>query len=263
MPAYPTDPADELGGKLSAIPANTPAGAVASQLLAYFTSGDIAPGTRLPPERQLAQMLGTGRSAVREALAALEILGVVHVRPGSGTYLRASASELLPQTLSWGLMLGEQKVEDLVQIRAALEVLAAETAALRAGPDNLVALRGHLTQMREHQDDYAAFVEADMLFHQEMAAASGNQTLSGVLQSVRALLRIWVDRSISAGAEARDAIVEHEQVLQALTAHDPDAARTAMTSHMHTANKRLLDKDEPTAPSNGRVPLSDLSAQEA
>lgn len=248
MPAYPTDPTDELSGKLSTIPANTPAGAVASQLLAYFTSGDLAPGTRLPPERQLAQMLGTGRSAVREALAALEILGVVHVRPGSGTYLRASASELLPQTLSWGLMLGEQKVEDLLQIRAALEVLAAETAATRAGPDNLTALREHLAQMDKHQDDYAAFVEADMLFHQEMAAASDNQTLSGVLQSVRALLRIWVDRSISHEEEARDAIAEHQRVLQALVAHDPAAARAAMTAHMHTANQRIVDKEYPQAP---------------
>ncbi|WP_387741998.1 FadR/GntR family transcriptional regulator [Kocuria nitroreducens] len=242
------------------IPANTPAGAVASQLLAYFTSGDLAPGTRLPPERQLAQLLGTGRSAVREALAALEILGVVHVRPGSGTYLRASASELLPQTLSWGLMLGEQRVEDLLQIRAALEVLAAEIAATRAAPDNLAALRGHLAQMEEHQDDYADFVEADMLFHQEMAAASGNQTLSGVLQSVRALLRIWVDRSISAEGEARDAVAEHKRVLEALTAHDPAAAHAAMTSHMHTANQRIVDQEELPGPRSGQFPFSDVSA---
>jgi len=243
MPAYPKDPVNELGGKLSAIPANTPAAAVASQLLTYFTSGDLAPGTRLPPERQLAQMLGTGRSAVREALAALEILGVVHVRPGSGTYLRASASELLPQTLSWGLMLGEQKIEDLLQIREALEVLAAETAAVRATPEELERMQGHLTQMEERADDYAAFVEADMRFHQEMAAASGNQTLSGVLQNVRALLRIWVDRSISDEREARDAIAEHREVLRALSTQDPLQARTAMVSHMTTANQRLMDKD--------------------
>ena len=61
---------------------------VAERLLAYFTSGDIAVGTRLPAERQLAASLGVGRSAVREALAALEILGIVIVRPGSGTYGR-------------------------------------------------------------------------------------------------------------------------------------------------------------------------------
>lgn len=243
MPAYPKDPTDELSGKLSTIPANTPAAAVASQLLTYFTSGDLAPGTRLPPERQLAQMLGTGRSAVREALAALEILGVVHVRPGSGTYLRAGASELLPQTLSWGLMLGEQKIEDLLQIREALEVLATETAAGRATPEELDRMGDHLAHMEDSGDDYAAFVEADMRFHQEIAAASGNQTLSGVLQNVRALLRIWVDRSISDEREARDAIAEHREVLRALRTQDPLEARAAMVSHMKTANQRLVEKD--------------------
>lgn len=245
MPAYPKDPTLELKGKLSAIPTDTPAGAVASQLLTYFTSGDLEAGARLPPERQLAQMLATGRSAVREALAALEILGIVHVRPGSGTYLRASASELLPQTLSWGLMLGEQKIEELLQIRAALEVLAAENAAAAATPENLATLQEHVVQMEAHQEDYPAFVEADMLFHQEMAAVAGNETLSGILQSVRALLRIWVDRSISDRGEAQAAITEHHLVLQALGAGDPAAARRAMESHMQTANQRLLDKERP------------------
>lgn len=243
MPAYPKDPVDELGEKLSAIPAKTPSAAVASQLLAYFTGGELAPGTRLPPERQLAQMLGTGRSAVREALAALEILGVVHIRPGSGTYLRAAASELLPQTLSWGLMLGEQKIEDLLQIRKALEVLAAEAAAERATSEDLARLRDHFEDMEANTEDYGAFVEADMRFHQEIAAASGNQTLSGVLQNVRSLLRVWVDRSISDEREARDAVSEHRQVLLALESHDPVEARVAMVSHMKTATQRLIEKD--------------------
>ncbi|MBE1514887.1 FadR/GntR family transcriptional regulator [Nesterenkonia halotolerans] len=242
MPAYPKNPTLELKGKLSAVPADTPAGAVASQLLTYFTSGDLEAGARLPPERQLAQMLGTGRSAVREALAALEILGIVHVRPGSGTYLKASASELLPQTLSWGLMLGEQRVQDLLQIRTALEVLAAESAASVIEPENLAALQAHLVQMEAHQGDYRAFVEADMRFHQEMAAISGNETLGSILQSVRALLRIWVDRSISDQKEARDAIAEHREVLSALITRDPAAVRQAMESHMETANERLLSK---------------------
>ena len=87
---------------------------VAERLLAYFTSGDIAVGTRLPAERTLAASLGVGRSAVREALAALEILGIVIVRPGSGTYLRDGVSELLPRTLSWGLMLGAPRTRELV-----------------------------------------------------------------------------------------------------------------------------------------------------
>src|SRR6476661_2311336 len=103
--ASPT--ADQLGGALGgSIDAVSAVSEVTRRLLTYFTSDAIQPGDRLPPERQLALTLGVGRSAVREALAALEILGVVTVRPGSGTYLRGKASELLPQTLSWGMLIG-------------------------------------------------------------------------------------------------------------------------------------------------------------
>ncbi|WP_051298808.1 FadR/GntR family transcriptional regulator [Arthrobacter castelli] len=243
MPAYPNNPSDELQGKLTTVPASTPSAAVASQLLTYFTGGDVSPGTRLPPERHLAQMLGTGRSAVREALAALEILGVVQVRPGSGTYLQGGASELLPQTLNWGLMLGDRKIEDLLQIRSGLEILAAELAATKVTDDDVVALRTYLSQMEDRKNDYAAFVEVDMLFHQTLATASGNETLGGLLQSVRSLLRLWVDRSIAKEQEALDAVNEHRQLLQALETRDSAAARTAMEAHMSTANQRLLDKE--------------------
>ncbi|MFC7406804.1 FadR/GntR family transcriptional regulator [Georgenia alba] len=240
MPAYLTDPADELHGTLSPIPARTPTAAVAAQLLTYFTSGGVEPGTRLPAERQLAQMLGTGRSAVREALAALEILGVVTVRPGSGTYLSGGVSELLPRTLSWGLMLGDRNTRDLIEIRTALEVLAAERAATRASEESLGALRAHLEQMSSRRRDFPEFVEADMHFHQEVAAMAGNEALSGMLQSVRSLLRIWVDRSVTREQEATDAIAEHERVLAALEAGDPSAAHEAMTDHMRTAGARVL-----------------------
>jgi GntR family transcriptional repressor for pyruvate dehydrogenase complex len=62
-------------------------GAVAKQLLDYLTTGNFAPGTRLPPERSLAASLGVGRSTLREAMAALDVLGIIEVRPGSGAYL--------------------------------------------------------------------------------------------------------------------------------------------------------------------------------
>src|SRR3712207_5631910 len=109
MPAYRDDISAEITAALSSLPAGSAVSLVATKLLDLFTSGSVAPGTRLPPERQLAAALEVGRSAVREALAALEILGVVDVRPGSGTYVRGTVSELLPQTLRWGILMGEDR----------------------------------------------------------------------------------------------------------------------------------------------------------
>src|SRR6478735_3829631 len=148
MPAYPGDRSAEISAALGTLPAGTPVSEVARRLLDLFTSGSIAPGTRLPPERQLTATLGVGRSAVREALAALEILGIVQVRPGSGTYLRGAASELLPQTLRWGLLIGEHHTGDLLELRSGLEIFVARLAASRIGASHLDELRAALERMR-------------------------------------------------------------------------------------------------------------------
>lgn len=242
MPRYPQDPAEELQGHLNALPASTPTAAVASELLRYFTSGGLEPGSRLPAERKLAEMLATGRSAVREALAALEVLGIVEVRPGSGTYLRSSASELLPRTLSWGLMLGAQDARDLMHVREALEILAARLAAEKRDDAAVDRLRHHLRAMSRHADlgDHHAFVEADARFHQELAAIADNAALGSVLQSVRALLRVWVDRSVDNAADARRALEEHTSVVEAVSGGDAAAAEATMAVHMRTAGDRLL-----------------------
>jgi GntR family transcriptional repressor for pyruvate dehydrogenase complex len=80
---------------------------VARRLLDYFLSGEVEPGERIPSERRLAESLGVGRSLVREALKSLHLLGLLEVRQGDGTYLKRTDSELLPQVIEWGLLLGE------------------------------------------------------------------------------------------------------------------------------------------------------------
>jgi GntR family transcriptional repressor for pyruvate dehydrogenase complex len=213
---------------------------VAERLLGYFTSGEIAVGTRLPAERQLAASLGVGRSAVREALAALEILGIVIVRPGSGTYLRDGISELLPRTLSWGLMLGAPRTRELVELRGGLEVQAGQLAAQRITDDALVRMRENLATMEHSLDDLATFVEADAAFHREIAVASGNQVLQELLQSIRSLLRIWVDRALTDEGHAAAALAEHREIFVALESRDEAGVTAAMRSHMNTASRRLL-----------------------
>lgn len=230
------DVAEALGGVL---PAHTPASEVARRLLGYVTGGAVEPGTRLPPERLLASSLGVGRSAVREAIAALDILGIVNVRPGSGTYLRGTASELLPETLSWGLMLGEDRTHDLIELRHTLEVMAAELAADRATPENLQRLERYVQTMSEKTADVSAFVEADQRFHVEVGDASGNVVLKDLLQNVRALLRLWADRVLRHPEDVRTALEQHAAVMEAIRIGDVEAARLAMDAHMVTAGERL------------------------
>ena len=213
MPAFSDSTSDTLAAALSAVPTGTPVSGVAGQMLELFTGGDLEPGTRLPPERQLASALGVGRSAVREALAALEILGIVDVRPGSGTYLRGSASELLPQTLSWGLMIGERSTDQLMELRAGFE-------------------------------DLDAFVTADAAFHAVLGVAAGNPIVTDLLAVSRQLLRVYNDRSVHEAEDMRIALEEHAAILEALEARDGDRAASAMIAHMATARARILHADE-------------------
>jgi GntR family transcriptional repressor for pyruvate dehydrogenase complex len=204
-----------------------------------FTSGSIQAGTRLPPERHLATALGVGRSAVREALAALEILGIVDVRPGSGTYLRGTASELLPQTLRWGLLIGERNTTELLELRSGLEIYVARLAASRATASDLEAIADRVESMRASVGNLNAFARADLEFHHSLAEAAGNKVLIDQLHVVRSLLQVYADRAVHDEAEALIAIAEHDAVHKALVAGDEDAAASAMALHMATASARL------------------------
>ena len=240
MPAYPGSAAAKMSEALGALPSESNVTQVARRFLEYFASGEVEPGTRLPPERVLATSLGIGRSAVREALAALEIMGIVVVRPGSGTYLRGMDSELLPQTLSWGLMLGEPKTRELIGVRRALECEAARLCAINIDDAALERLDGYLQGMKDNLEDLGAFVDADLHFHLEIAAAAGNGILLELLQSIRSLLRVWVDRALHDTQGAVKALEEHAAVFEAIRRRDPDGAALAMAHHMDTAGGRLL-----------------------
>jgi GntR family transcriptional repressor for pyruvate dehydrogenase complex len=242
MPAYPGDHAADIAASLGTLPSSSPVSEVARQLLDLFTGGSIEPGTRLPAERQLATTLGVGRSAVREALAALELLGIVDVRPGSGTYLRGTASELLPQTLRWGLLIGRRKTDELLELRSGLEIYVARLAASGAAQADLDALAGHLARMKDALGDLAGFAEADRDFHNALAQAAGNEVLIDLLDVVRSLLQVYADRAVSGTEEAQTAVDEHEAILRAVSSRDQDGAASAMAVHMATASIRLAEQ---------------------
>jgi DNA-binding FadR family transcriptional regulator len=228
-----------LGARLSPVERHSTVGAVAKQLLELLANGNYSPGTRLPPERQLASSLGVGRSTMREALAALDVLGLLDVRPGSGTYLAADSSELLPQAIKWSLMLGRPRTRDLVEVREYLEVLTAKLAAERATDDDIERLRATVAAMRDAGDDVDAFVRADLDFHFEAARIAGNTVLQDILQSIRSLLTAWFDRTLRVPGTIADTLVEHEAVFDAVATRSPEEAERRMKALMDAADLRL------------------------
>lgn len=212
---------------------------IARRLVEVILSGQIEPGARMPSERQLAESFGVGRSAMREALKALSLIGLVEVRQGDGTYLRQADTALLPEVIEWGLLLGEPRTMDLVEARQEIEVILAGLAAKRRTDEQIAALEHELEQLRQAKTP-DEFVVHDIAFHMNVAEAAHNIALRDIHSSIQALLRAWILRAI--GSQAQNMArswPEHVPVLEAIRAGDADGAGKAMREHMAMAAKRL------------------------
>jgi GntR family transcriptional repressor for pyruvate dehydrogenase complex len=223
-------------------------------LTEYFFSGSMLAGNRLPSERQLAETLGVSRSAVRDAIQSLGLLGVVEIRQGDGTYLRNSGSELLPRVIEWGLFLGERRVFDLIEARQQIEVSLAGLSARRRDDAELQTLESLIEQM-DAAESAADFVALDVQFHAAIGAAAKNTVLSDVLSNITSLIRVWMTRSIKAAGETSTSNAEHRAILAAIASGDPRAAQSAMRTHMKRAEQRLKR-------SIGEIPMERVSVNE-
>ncbi len=212
---------------------------IANKLLRHLLSGAVKPGERLPPERQLATMFGVGRSTVRDALKLLAHHGVLRIRPGDGTYFQDTPSQLLPQSIEWGLLLGERQIQDLVEARRYIEVIVARLAAERRNEQTIQALAALLEEMQEANTDYARFIEADIAFHKLLSEASGNSVFADVLSRIHLLLRVWIQRVFQDAGETAYSYRRHLAIFKAIEAGDADAAEQAMAEHMESAIVRL------------------------
>jgi GntR family transcriptional regulator, transcriptional repressor for pyruvate dehydrogenase complex len=212
---------------------------IARRLVEYIISGEIEPGARMPSERQLAEAFGVGRSAMREALKSLSMIGLVDVRQGDGTYLKKADAALLPQIIEWGLLIGEQRTMDLVEARQFIEIDLAELAAIRRTDEDLADMERYLRRMERSFNDSTAFVEADVAFHLKIAEAARNSVLRDIHSSIQALLRAWIGRVIAAADSAVPSFEEHIPVFDAVRDQDPERAKLAMEAHMTSAAKRL------------------------
>jgi GntR family transcriptional regulator, transcriptional repressor for pyruvate dehydrogenase complex len=212
---------------------------VARRLVEYIISGEIEPGGRMPSERQLAEAFGVGRSAMREALKSLSMIGLIDVRQGDGTYLKRADAALLPQIIEWGLLIGEQRTLDLVEARQHVEIILAELAAIRRTEADLVDMERCIRRMERASDDEDAFVDADVSFHLKLAEAARNSVLRDIHSSIQALLRAWIGRVIHAEKTTLPSFEEHIPIYEAIRDQDPNRAKEAMEIHMVSATKRL------------------------
>lgn len=187
---------------------------VAESVRALLAEEEVAPGDRLPPERELAARLGVSRSSLREGLRRLTDLGIIESRQGSGTYLAP-------------LDLG-----DLFEVRQRLEPLAARLAAGRRREEDLARLVDALAEMEGARDDAQLFGEADVRAHQAIVEASGSLPVRVLFAAIADLLR-HSRATTATNADLRaTAVTEVTAIVDAIRGGDPDAAESAMRAHL-------------------------------
>jgi GntR family transcriptional repressor for pyruvate dehydrogenase complex len=198
-----------------------------------IASGQLAPGSRLPPEAELATQLGASRNTVREAVRALVTARVLDVRRGDGTYVTSLRPEVLLEGIGAAVELVQEGFSlELIGVRRILEPAATALAAERADDGVLAALAGCLQRMRDAASE-AERIEHDAEFHRLVASASGNETLASMLNAVSSrTIRTRAWRGLTEEGAGPRSVAQHGDILEALRARDPDRASAAALVHV-------------------------------
>ena len=206
-------------------------GQVVARLEQLLCQGVLGPGMQLPPERELAKVLGVSRSSLREALQALREFGVLEARHGAGNFIATGAPRLLERATAFFIPLTRTSLLELTQTRMALETALAGLAAEHAAEQDLTAMAGHLAAMRRHLDDLDAYIAEEEQFHQAIATAAGNSLMLMLMALLQDRLRAGRRRT-GALRSAHVSYGEHEAIYRAIAARDAPAARAAMSHHL-------------------------------
>lgn len=232
---------------------------VAARIVEDVRAGRYPVGSRMPAERELAVIMGVSRPIVREALLALEVMGVVEVRIGSGAYVLRLPEDEQPTSAA------EVTPMELAQARLIFEGEAASLAAVNITDEELARLDAAVTEMRREDGTFEDWQAALTDFHMTMARATRNTAVE------RGVRDLWDMRSRSPECrrmleEARNhnyrySLEQHVEILAALTARDPVRARAAVRMHLEGSIEHVLTAIEERAVADARARVAEMRSR--
>ena len=223
-----------------------------NRLTMYFADeileGRLKRGDQIESDRELAKKLNVGRSAVREALKVLDVLGMIDIRLGQGTYITSRETNFFSVPLSWSLFLDGTQVKSILQVRGALELRAVQLAAQCEDKNKLDKLTDIYYRMQKTfqeskdtdnlQHALQETLNADIEFHTCIAECSGNPIILSMLTTIRNFLK-RVSGTGMVDAEQLQAVVEeHQKLYGAIISGNVDAATQTMMKHLAASMAR-------------------------
>lgn len=214
---------------------------VLDRLMLRIQTGEIAPGAQLPPERELMEQYGVGRPAIREALQALERSGIVEISHGERARVVVPSAHNLIQQIAGGarhlLQMQPETLEYLKQARIFLEEGTARMAAERATADDVADLRGRIRTHRDSLPRLDEFLAHDMGFHRAIARIGGNPIFPAIVEAIFQWASDYYQPLVRAPGAEQLTLEEHTRLVDAIEAHDPEAAAAAVRAHLARSNE--------------------------
>lgn len=225
----------------------TTAEEVVERLRDMIHSGEISAGDRLPPERDLAKLLGVSRPTLRAGIRSLSTVGILQSRQGAGTFVSdvEGSPTLDSSPLRMLSALHGFRSDEMFEARLALEMSIAGLAAERATSEQMTLMAEEITGMYASLTDPEQYLVHDMKFHQTIAAASGNRILTALMNMVAAILYDSRSKTVKRAKDLKQSAEQHHNIYRAMRERNPEAARNAMRDHLvETQKAQALEKTE-------------------
>lgn len=214
---------------------------VAEQLIELIGSRRLRPGDVLPPERELVESYGVGRSSVREALRMLESRGLIESR-GNGSFAVAELRYLLDRSFDLLVTVEEADHSELFEVRRILEGEAAAIAASRRTRDQLNVIGETIGEMERGLSSQERFITADLHFHLAVAEATSNRVIVHLMHAIRSLLQRSLASAYDIQGSPERAIEMHRLILEALEDRRPEEARQLMQEHVARVERDIRSR---------------------
>lgn len=213
---------------------------VQDRLMQRIESGELAPGDQLPSEREIMEVYGVGRVAVREALQEMARSGIVEISHGERARVVVPTAHLLIEQVAEGarhlLRMQPETLDHLKDARLFLELGMVRQAAERATAADVERLQLRLQEHRAALAEMDKFLPRDMAFHREIATITGNPIFPAIVEALFNWASEYYQSIVRAPGAEDLTLAEHQKIIDAIAAHDPEAAVQAMRDHLTRAN---------------------------
>jgi GntR family transcriptional regulator, transcriptional repressor for pyruvate dehydrogenase complex len=223
----------------------TTAEEVAARLRDMIHSGELAAGDRLPPERDLAKILGVSRPTLRAGIRSLSTVGILQSKQGAGTFVaeRGESPTLDSSPLRMLSALHGFTSDEMFEARLALEMSIAGLAARRANSEHMTRLAEEIAGMYASLSNPEQYLVHDMRFHQTIAAASDNRILTSLMNMVATILFDSRSKTVHRALDLKQSAEQHHDIYRAIREKDPEAAEQAMHDHLIETQKAQALED--------------------